>query len=351
MLKEGKSKIRVLYVNNYACSYNDYLRVKNLEYPSNHLWGIAELIDKGYDIRFADNLDASVLYKHGLKNIPAKAWFHIRLYLKYKKHGCNVVYASYDKMIIFFAFLKKMRLCRAKLIQAIHHRLKVKNEKYYKDIIYISHDIFAKRRNLLRAKYTFWGPDINFFDHWNKMSPSDKTDGDITFVSNGKTRRDNTLFIHAISNLPAKAVIISDEIKIPDHLQADNKITVITSCINGKNAISDQENIQILKQSHVMVLPVIPGNNTLCGLTSFLDALAMGMPIIVADNAMIGIDVEAEGFGFFYKSGDMADLKEKMKLFCHNPALIETMGKRARAFAEEHPFSRFADAIEKAIIK
>lgn len=351
MAKVGKQKITVLYVNNYACSYDDYLRVKNLQYPSNHLWGVAELIEKGYNICFADNMDASVLYRHGLKNIPAKVLFHIRLYLKYKYHGCSVVYASYDKMIAFFAFLKKIRLCRARLIQVIHHRLKVKNEKYYNDIIYISHDIFERRRKLPLAKYVFWGPDINFFAHWDRMPATEKNIREITFVSNGKTRRDNILFMQATDNLPAKAVIISDEVKIPGTLQHKNKITVITSHINGKNAISDQENIQILKQSHVMVLPVIPDNNTLCGLTSFLDALAMGMPLIISDNAMIGIDIEAEGFGFFYKAGELSDLKEKMEIFCNNPDLIETMGARARAYAQKHPFSHFAGNIEQAILQ
>lgn len=94
----------------------------------------------------------------------------------------------------------------------------------------------------------------------------------------------------------------------------------------------------MVHESDVMVIPVRKDNVHLCGLTSFIDGIALGKPIIMADNTFISIDIEKEGFGFLYRAGDAQHLAEQMQKFIDNKDLVATMGAKAREFAQRNNF-------------
>jgi len=74
----------------------------------------------------------------------------------------------------------------------------------------------------------------------------------------------------------------------------------------------------------------------LAGLTSLLDAMACGRPVIMTRNALVDIDIEALGFGIWVPAGDKHALGQAMRRMAEDDELVRVMGLKARAFAEEH---------------
>lgn len=189
---------------------------------------------------------------------------------------------------------------------------------------------------------------MNFYriHTYNKIKHKEKT----SFISIGKANRDYNTLIAASRNINATTSIICTKGGQPTNYNYKTvmnvKMIVQTddTLISG-NLMSYSEMVLTLSNYDVAVIPIPHGHKGLCGLTSFNDALALGKPIIIANSANIGIDIEKEGFGFIYTAGDIQDLKEKMNRFIQVPTLIESMGKRAYEYACINDNSKFSNTI------
>lgn len=87
------------------------------------------------------------------------------------------------------------------------------------------------------------------------------------------------------------------------------------------------------------------------GLTSVIDGLALGMPLLMSDYTNISIDIEKEGFGLYYKEGDEDDLTKKIKWLCDHPEDLKIMGRKARIYAEHHQYNDFCKKMYQVIKK
>lgn len=70
------------------------------------------------------------------------------------------------------------------------------------------------------------------------------------------------------------------------------------------------------------------------GLTTLVEALALGLPVIVTENATFPFDVAAEGVGLSVPVGDVDGWEQALRFMQAHPAEARAMGQRGRALAE-----------------
>lgn len=95
---------------------------------------------------------------------------------------------------------------------------------------------------------------------------------------------------------------------------------------------------------------LIMGGGTLIGLTSFVDALALGIPVLISDNSQIGIDIESLKLGYVYKAEDMYDFEEKVKQILRmSEDDYNIMKCNCKNFAQTNSFKKFSDTINSIL--
>lgn len=82
-------------------------------------------------------------------------------------------------------------------------------------------------------------------------------------------------------------------------------------------------------------------------MTSFVDALALGMPIIAADNTAYRDIIIENNMGKIYKAGDVDDLANAMNYFKKSPERIVECGKNAWLFGKKNDINHFGQKLRK----
>lgn len=108
---------------------------------------------------------------------------------------------------------------------------------------------------------------------------------------------------------------------------------------NGK-ILSYKEMLKIFSQYSICVIPTRRKKTTLCGLTSFCDAIALGMPILLTDTTHIDVDSEKEKFRYYYEAGNIKDLELEMHYFIDNSDKLEIMSEISRKYAERNDYAK-----------
>ena len=88
-----------------------------------------------------------------------------------------------------------------------------------------------------------------------------------------------------------------------------------------------------LSAARAIAIPLY-AQDKLCGLTSLMDALGLGKPVIMTRNAHIDLDVEALGIGLWVEAGDTAGWMRAINWFDAHPSAAMEMGARARALVD-----------------
>ena len=328
----------------------DSLRlVNNRILPRHHVWGIDKLI-KYFDLKFINYKCPKCLIKIHLARLY---YYYFQVKVLLLSFDCDCVYAAASPLINLLAGLKYWKLISIKLFMIVHHpqNFSLKRMAYNKlffitKVAYNQACIDYKNKSNLFI-YNEWGPDMDFY---RMQSINRKNKDKISFISIGKANRDHNVLLAASRNINVNTFIICTKRSQPTNYnpETDTNIKVLIqnddTLISG-NLMSYREMISVLSDYDVVVIPIPHGHKALCGLTSFNDAIALGKPVIIADSANLGIDVEKEGFGFIYKSGDVQDLREKMNRFIQMPSLVESMGNKAYEYACSNNNSKFSDTI------
>lgn len=335
---------RLLFINNYdmAKSRESYLKGNS---PSHHQFGTSELLETGeytvdYMLASPKNFTNKILKLLSLFPI----WFQI--YWKARKY--DIVYGGADFTVDFLGFMKKLGLFRPKLVAIFHHppfSFRLKHEKY-DHIVFLSSFSYNEMALLLPTKaghmrFIQWGPDLTFYQKYAPIPNYMKTQKEIIFISNGKTKRDHESLVDAAENINAHTIIVSDEYSLPLNYHKDkcNNVEIFY-----QNRPDDTEMVKLLNKCSVLIVPTPPTSQKLgpIGLTSFLDTIALGIPIITADNTVITDIVVSYKMGLVYKAGDTNDLKKAMTFFIENPEHITEYGRNAYEFGQKNDIKVFA---------
>lgn len=334
--------MKILAINNYSlekCLKDS----KNLNGPAHHNWGCDYFIQNGHKVEV-------MCFKNsgGIKNKILNLFFCLQN-IKYFNQF-DIIIAFANPIIGWCALLKRFGIIKSHLYTFVHHshhHMELWNG--YDEIFFLSKqvmEITKKKYPKLAHKMTYieWGPDLTFYEstYLNILENKNKK---MCLISNGKTSRDLNLITNACNKINIPLIIITD--------QVSGSSQAIVSGIKGKNAISYHDLLQYMRKSSISIIPIAKerSKNSLYGLTSFLDALALGHPIIMSDNTNISVDIEKLKIGLIYKAGDESDFINKIMYMIEHPDYMKECSINARNYAENHSYNEYCQTLEKLIIK
>lgn len=150
--------------------------------------------------------------------------------------------------------------------------------------------------------------------------------GDYVFAG-GDTDRDYRTFIEAVRDLNVKVTIATLVPERLGHLGIPTHVRIVS--------VSHDEFRQLMAGARIVVVPLKGGVlHSRGGHTTYLNAMAMGKPVVVVDDVGVFDYIEDGRTGFIVKPGDVASLKETLLYLLDNPALAAQVGKHAREAAQ-----------------
>lgn len=324
----GSGKFRVAVLNDYSMEQALKL-VSQGQYPSQHTWG------------------ASLFGKLGAKVIVPKfrgaglwASFKTQIEVYLHQRDIDVVYSACQSETWLLARLRYYGLFRCPIVAVIHHPIKgrlrggrsfVKGHDRLLFLSRLSRESIAHDWPDMAEKSVVieWGVDIAFYDQQNILP---HPHGENYFVSAGKANRDHQTLADCAGLVQHKTLIVCSDDTRPSSYDPD-WVSVVGD--RSGHALSYVQLTAVYRSARVIVIPLahVVG---LAGLTSLLDAIACGRPVIMTRNALIDVDIESLGFGIWVSAGDRDSLGNAMRLLAGDDELVQVMGKKARAYAERH---------------
>lgn len=315
--------MKILAINNYDL---EWVYKEPGKVPMHQTWGVDYMRKLGHHVDTKTYINVGGQFKVLKFNLSL-----LKIAWKY-----DVIISFYSPCLYILAYLKCLGIIKARLYTFVHHHGKrLYLPKSFDGLIYLSKKIKEMDDELYHQTNSYlidWNPQLAFYD---KTYHEMEENADLRyikpiFISTGKSNRNHQMVVNACQRVQCKAVIFD-------------------------KAITDNEFVSyeipkgypyMLKKMSQCAINIVPckkrGNNTgLCGLTSVIDGLALGMPLLMSDNTNISFDIEEEGFGLYYKADNLEDLENKMKFMISNPEKLKEMGQKARKFAVRHSYNEY----------
>jgi glycosyltransferase involved in cell wall biosynthesis len=336
--------MKVLLVHNF-----DLIRIfeewKEDGYSAHHLWGATEL-DK-YDI------DVDILPFEGntfLKNISTKIKIlgdldqQLRVIFNHQQY--DVIYSGHHLTTSLLAFLRKLGLFN-KPIVAIAHKTFAKNfwSQIFTDLCVKGNDkilcLSDETRKILRDSFQISEDKLEFLPWGIDVKIPKFNDSQIDFeppksgyiLSAGVSYRDYETLISAFQ-----------EINYPLHIFGYGRVNSFPANELPKNVTIHNESLPTPKlldkyqNAYFVAIPLNINQDKPCnafGLTSVLEAMAMGKAVVITKNKYMGLDVEKEGVGLTVETGDVEAWKKTISYLLQNPELVKEMRIRGRKLVKD----------------
>lgn len=320
--------LRVAVLNDY--SIPEAMRLTALgQYPAHHTWGVSLLDKLGGRCVLAPSHGSGL--KGSLRNQLALWW---------RQHQFDVVYAACQSETWLLARLRRIGLFRRPLVAVIHHPItgRVRGGRAFVTghdrLLFLSRQVcdqtlVAYPEMAGRCEAIDWGVDLDFYD---QLAPPAHALGHGYFISAGKANRDHdALATCAIEGRHPTVIVCSANTK--PSAAPDPHVTVVHD--ESGHAATYTQLTGMFRDARAIVIP-LKDVGLLAGLTSLLDAMACGKPVIMTRNAFVDLDIEAHGFGMWVPAGDQAALRHAMDRLAQDDQLTHDMGCKARAFAQAH---------------
>ena len=208
--------------------------------------------------------------------------------------------------------------------------------------------LLSKKADPRRMSMVHWGADLDYYDSLPCLlrrrggqresqglcfTPPMEGTGKASFISTGKELRDFETLVQAFreTDLPLTLVVEKKRQAYFEKLLASAKNIEIHY---GDRPIPHE--IALLVAQSRCVCVCCQKSNYTVGLTTVVEALALGLPILCTRNPQIPMDIETEGCGFWIELKDVEGWKEKLRFIAEHPEEAEAMGRRGRALAERY---------------
>ena len=269
--------------------------------------------------------------------------------LRMIKTDVDIVFMAYiyESSLLLLALLKHLGICHRKIIVISHNTLNSGRnfiERLLFRMVYSTIDmiLFHSKKNMdesvnfglvksNHAQHFYWGDDLEFVDRM--YSPSVNK----FFISTGRENRDYEILIEAFVNPKSCLELYTNETNNENdyrYLQSKiGKYPNISIEYVDNSSMTTRRLAQRTARCCCVMIPLLHEQVNYCvGLTSMVEAMAMGKPIISSSNPYSPIDLEKEGIGIYANS--VEEWKKAVLFFEQNPDKIKEMGKRARQLAE-----------------
>ena len=334
----AQNKMRIAVLNDYPISTALRLIAEGT-YPAQHSWGASLFAPMG--------AQAVVFPFHGAKLMAS---LRTQVSALLQQHRFDVVYSACQSETWLLSRLRTLGLFRKPIVAVIHHPVSGRlrgGERFVR-----GHDslLFLSRLACEHARATWpalqdrmetidWGVDLDFYDRQPAWGHGF---GQGYFVSAGKANRDHQLLADCAVQGRHRTVIVCSELTRPH--QTDASCVTVVSDRSG-HALSYGQLTSAYRDARAIVIP-LQDVRGLAGLTSLLDAIACGKPVIMTRNASVDIDIEALGFGIWIDAQDARSLRQAMDRLATDDALVNQMGLKAREFAQTaYRYDAFASVV------
>lgn len=349
-MQKRRRPIRVLAVNDYNLAHA-YEKVRRGLPVRHHLWGVHELQQ---DNRFE------------VKMLPFSRWpalnklasarsgdldQQLRILLDW---DFDVVYAANYNVVMGLGLLRRLKLFNRPIVVAGFTvppggRLTKLILEGFSHFICLS----SMHMRALQASY----PQISDrFSHclwgWDEdVQPATQPCCNQLVLSAGKTMRDYQTLLDALRDTEAYCKIVCPK----ENLSVGN--TVIPKncdlvCGDETWAVNDHDMSDLIRQATTIAIPLLMRDQQPHGLTSLLEAMAHGKPIVMTRNPYIDIDIETIGCGYWVEPNSVSGWIEAINTIISNPQMAAEMGAKGRA-AIESTFSiaKFSAHIGNIILR
>ncbi len=343
-------------------------RMAEGEFPSHFLYGACHLVDNGIDVVYHRSP------KHELSRLKTALYTAWRV-LTCREHY-DALYATHYKGLELVVLLRALGLFRKPII-VWHHQPIVKSKSrlhellgrfFYKGfdrLIFFSQKLVddslkAPKADPRKLVVGHWGADLAFYDkikaelkaellspsHHSTLSPSHPNDSQLStlnspldFIATGKEQRDQPTLIEAFNRIGRHLILyigINPNPNVPNpNLEAveccepaDN-IDVVKIC-----GLLPYEIAREVAKADCVVICCHRTRYT-AGLTTVVEALALGLPIICSRNPQIPVDFDRLGCGISVEYGDVEGWQRAVEYIATHPDEARLMGERGRALAEQ----------------
>ncbi|MBX9780732.1 MAG: glycosyltransferase [Chitinophagaceae bacterium] len=357
---------KILVLNNYSLKrVTEEIRL-NVK-PSHHLYGIMEMKSEGIIFDYLETDTTHFLFKLGkwMRKIPL---FYLGdLYIQVKalkqQNNYDVIYAPCQDCTIFLGLLRYFKILRTPLVAIAHHPIlsgRLISVRRLTSYFFLKgHSFFPALSNVVATQINsivgkelsaelHWGPNLAFYE--KELSLQEKTlSKDIDIVAIGRTGRDYDTLIRAFDGTNIRVAIYCHE-SCKNSLLTKFTNNISIHFLQNPEELNYKRIIQIYSNSKILAIPMLP-QDSLCGLTSVVDGIAMGMPIIATYNKYINIDIEKLRIGYWVKPYDENEWRQKTMSLLNNADLIKSMSDNAlRVGKEKININLFTDEIKKLLV-
>ena len=306
-------------------------------FPSHFLYGALQLADHHIDVVWHHQKHT---YKR-MRDMLVATWKVLTCRKPY-----DVLYATHTLGIEPIILLRALRLYRHPVV-VWHHQpiVKAKNplrealaRLFYRGMdhmIFFSEklmqdSLLSRKADPKRMSMVHWGADLDYYDGLPRPLLGR---GEAFFISTGKELRDYETLLKAFqeTGLPLTLYV---EKKRQAYFEGLNLLGPNIDIHYGDRPIP-HEIALLVAQSRCVCICCQKSNYTV-GLTTVVEALALGLPIICTRNPQMPMDIEAEGCGFWIEPKDVEGWKEKLRYIADHPEEASAMGQRGRALAEQY---------------
>src|ERR1043165_3543948 len=335
---------RVLVLNNYPLD-EVWEEVRRKEKPDHHLFGINYFENKGYDVSVVPYKFSRFLQK--TMNLLKRLRFPIPMgdldqqwSVFSALNKCDLIYAPCQTQCQLLSYFRALGLIRVPIVCIAHHPLNFGRMQWLRSpfvrMMAGGTDAFpslstriAQSINELvgktgRSCALSWGPQESFYETAGLGSG---------IVCAGRTGRDLATFGQAATQAGTPATIICNESSaLPEFKQYGVNVKI---CVQPDSVyMKYPQLLDIYAKSRAIAIPMY-ASGQLCGLTSLVDALGAGKPVIMTRNPYIDLDIEKHKIGIWVDAGDVSGWVRAIQyLETHDDEAIE-MGARARGLVNE----------------
>lgn len=328
-----------IYFYHTRLTRESYEEWKEFKFPGHILYGLPLL--ENYGIR-------AVMHRYRHFESRLRLMLYATKEILFCKNKYDILYATSFRGIELVIFLRALRIYR-KPIVLWHHTAITSNPNpwrewvsrfFYKGIDkmflfsrkLIQDSLKTQKASRDKLQLIHWGPDIPFYDHLLAEMPDRKTEG---FISTGKENRDIDTLLQAFSSTTEELdVYIAVSCGTINYKHIIDRYTLPDSIrIHYTNGVIPYELGKLVARKSCIVICCLDFPYTV-GLTTLVEALALGIPIICSRNPNFEIDIDKEGIGITVEYNDIEGWRNAIRYIADHPEEARRMGERARKLAE-----------------
>lgn len=313
-------------------------RMEAGEFPAHFLYGATGLPANGIEVVWHRSRPGLPRWRMMLRN----AWLILT-----SRERFDAVYATHYRGLELIVLLRALRLFRRPVV-IWHHQPVITSSGFLRErfgrlfyrgfdrMIFFSQKLIDDSLRSPKARperlvLGHWGADLRFYDRVMAAGTHERTG----FISTGKELRDMPTLVNAFNRARARLDIYTGRntggVNYEEVFAANPPAENIT--VHYVHGLCPYELSLKVDRAACVVICCKETRYTV-GLTTVVEALALGLPVICSRNPQIPVDFDAESCGITVPYYDVDGWEKAVRYIMDHPDEAREMGRRGRRLAE-----------------